>query len=256
MTDKNTSAGDTDVNVSDFTIPDTCESTKGAKILIVDDTPQNLQVLGTVLDKEGCRVSFATDGEQALNLVKKANPDLILLDIMMPGIDGMTVCKRLKEDEETASIPVIFLTAKTESDDVVAGFEIGAVDYITKPFKAIELMARVRTQLRLQRSIKMEIQAQQLSTVAQLAMTIAHEFNNPLAIMQGAVDLADMKKEDSDLQALQHDKVRSQIKRMKLLVDKMLALRELKEIDYAEGVKILDLHGVSPPEQEENAEKA
>ncbi len=229
----------------------TCDAMQDSRILIVDDTPQNLQVLGTVLDKAGCRVSFATGGKQALAVAANAKPDLILLDIMMPEMDGYEVCRRLKKDTATASIPIIFLTAKTESEDIVRGFEIGAVDYITKPFKAVELLARVQTHLRLQLVRKLEVEAQQLQTVRQLAMTIAHEFNNPLAIIQGSVDLADMAPENAEVHQAQHQKVRGQVARMKALVDKLLALEKLKEIDYAEGVKILDLHQDEPSNPDE-----
>lgn len=118
-------------------------------VLVVDDNPQNLQVLGPMLEKKGYDVAFATSGEQALEFVAGETPDLVLLDIMMPGMDGYEVCQRLKEIKSTASIPVIFLTAKSDTDDVVRGFEAGGVDYVTKPFNSAELLARVKTHLEL-----------------------------------------------------------------------------------------------------------
>lgn len=117
------------------------------RILIVDDTIKNLQVLGTILEKEGYQINVAQNGTQALEITQKAHPDLILLDVMMPDLDGFEVCKRLKADETVADIPVIFLTARTEMEDLVKGFEEGAVDYVTKPFNATELLVRVRTHL-------------------------------------------------------------------------------------------------------------
>lgn len=118
-------------------------------ILIVDDIPQNLQVLAGILRKKSYKIAIASDGEQALEMLNSVCPALILLDVMMPGIDGFEVCRRLKESDTHRDIPVIFLTARTNTDDIVKGFDLGAVDYITKPFNGIELLARVRTHLAL-----------------------------------------------------------------------------------------------------------
>lgn len=116
-----------------------------ALILAVDDKPQNLQFLGKLLSDNGYEVGMAQNGYQALNFVKKNDPDLILLDIMMPEMDGYDVCKSIKADFSTRHIPVIFITAKTDTDDVVKGFDAGGVDYVTKPFNSAELLARIRT---------------------------------------------------------------------------------------------------------------
>lgn len=121
--------------------------------MIVDDIPNNLQVLGKLLSDKGYRVSFATNGIQALEIAHEIHPDLILLDVMMPGITGFEVCRRLKDASETKDIPVIFVTAlKTDSLDIVRGFNEGAADYVTKPFNPAELFARVRTQLALKKA--------------------------------------------------------------------------------------------------------
>ena len=125
---------------------------KPLSVLIVDDTPKNLQVLGSVISREGYRVAAATHGVQALEMVGVIRPDLILLDIMMPEMDGFEVCRRLQASAETRDIPVIFLTARSESEDIVKGFEVGAVDYLTKPFNTAELVARVRSHLELKRT--------------------------------------------------------------------------------------------------------
>ena len=127
------------------------EDEKGARVLIVDDTVQNIQVLGTVLREQNYQINVAQNGLQALESVEKVPPDLILLDVMMPELDGFETCKRLKANDETKEIPIIFLTAKVETEDVVHGFELGAVDYVTKPFNAVELLARVKTHLELRR---------------------------------------------------------------------------------------------------------
>ena len=118
-------------------------------VLIVDDVPRNLQVLGNLLREENLDISVATNGEQAINIANEILPDLILLDVNMPGINGFEACKQMQEEEKTKKIPIIFLTARTETEDIVEGFELGAVDYVTKPINSAELLARVRSHLEL-----------------------------------------------------------------------------------------------------------
>lgn len=122
---------------------------QNAVILIVDDNLQNIQVLGTTLMQCGYQIHVAQNGLQALEKVEAILPDLILLDVMMPELDGWKTCERLKQQASTREIPVIFLTARTDSEDIVKGFELGAVDYIAKPFNAKELLARVNNHLKL-----------------------------------------------------------------------------------------------------------
>ncbi len=129
----------------------------GESILLVDDNPTNLQVLYQCLEGVGCKLLIAKNGEMAISIAAKALPDLILLDIMMPGIDGYEVCRRLKSDPKTADIPVIFLSALGETGDKVKGLQLGAVDYITKPFQPDEVIARVNTHLTIHR-LKQEIE--------------------------------------------------------------------------------------------------
>jgi diguanylate cyclase (GGDEF)-like protein len=118
-------------------------------ILIVDDTIKNLQLLGSVLREENYKIAIANNGNQAIAITSQTHPDLILLDVMMPGLNGYETCKKLKESESIKNIPIIFLTAKAEIEDIVSGFKAGAVDYITKPFNIYELKARVKTHIEL-----------------------------------------------------------------------------------------------------------
>ncbi len=121
-------------------------------VLIVDDMPENIQVLSSILYQQSVNIAIAQSGQEALHIVEKKAPDLILLDVMMPGMNGFTVCEQLKGNAETRHIPIIFLTARAQPDDVVKGFECGAVDYITKPFNPTELLSRVFTHLELKRA--------------------------------------------------------------------------------------------------------
>lgn len=122
------------------------------KILIVDDIAKNIQVVGGILKESGYDIAFAQDGRTAINQVESGDFDLILLDIMMPEMSGFEVCEILKNNPETRHIPVIFLTAKTDTEDIVKAFEIGAVDYVSKPFNSKELLSRVNTHIELKKS--------------------------------------------------------------------------------------------------------
>lgn len=116
---------------------------------MVDDTPENLTVLRKCLTDHQYRVAVARNGKAALERVKRIHPDLILLDVLMPGMDGFEVCRQLKQDEMTRAIPVIFMTALAAAEDKVKGFEAGAEDYVTKPLNNREVLARVHTHITL-----------------------------------------------------------------------------------------------------------
>ncbi len=134
-------------------------SSDAESILLVDDNPTNLQVLFQTLEGIGCKLLIAKNGTGALTIAGKAMPDLILLDIMMPDVDGYEVCRQLKSDSATADIPIIFLSALGETEDKVKGLQLGAVDYITKPFQPDEVIARVNTHLTIHR-LKREVEKQ------------------------------------------------------------------------------------------------
>jgi adenylate cyclase len=116
-------------------------------ILVVDDNPDNLDLLFFFLSDADFKVEVATNGKSALQMIDESQPDLILLDVMMPGIDGFEICRRLKANESSKDIPVIFMTALSETEDKVKGFSVGAVDYITKPVQEEVLKARITTHL-------------------------------------------------------------------------------------------------------------
>ena len=121
----------------------------GSRLLLVDDTPENLDVLCVLLEAEGYDLALAPDGPIALQIARRTRPDLILLDIVMPGMDGYEVCRQLKADPELCEVPIIFITAKGQTEDIVEGFRRGGVDYIAKPFRDEEVLARVKTHLHL-----------------------------------------------------------------------------------------------------------
>lgn len=170
------------------------KSSVSATILIVDDNKKNLQVLGNFLHEEGYKIAIAQDGYQAIKLAEKIKPGLILMDVMMPGIDGFEACLNLKSKKELKDIPVVFLTAKSETTDIIEGFKKGGVDYITKPFKKEELLVRVKTHMELENARKMlKITAEELKAANagkdRLFSIIAHDLRHPLANLISLLEL-------------------------------------------------------------------
>jgi two-component system, sensor histidine kinase and response regulator len=172
-----------------------------SKILVVDDQPINVQLLKRKLEREGMSVATAYSGREALDLVKADKPDLILLDVMMPEMDGIEVCQRLQADTETKTIPVIFITARTSKEGKIEGLGVGAVDYITKPIDLDETLARVQTQLRF---VQIDLQrrlgeSRRSATIGAVTQGIAHNLNNLLGVVIGYVDLIKAYHEKPEL---------------------------------------------------------
>lgn len=197
------------------------DSLIGKKILIVDDNPTNLSVIVNYLEEQGLTIFIARDGQSGLEKAIYAAPDLILLDVMMPGIDGFETCRLLKENSQTTNIPVIFMTALTETISKVQGFNTGAVDYVTKPIQQEEVLARVTTHLRLrdlteyleqkvaQRTAELDKAYQKLQRLDNakfdFIQVVSHELRTPLAIIDGYAQVLNtypVINTDPDLQEL------------------------------------------------------
>ena len=192
-------------------------------ILIVDDTPANLSVLAECLAGAGFSLLVAEDGEDALALTERCAPDLILLDVMMPGIDGFTTCRRLKERAATAKVPVIFMTALTDTAEKLKAFDAGAVDYITKPIQHEEALARINTHLtirRLQRQLE-----EQLALKERFMRIAGHDLRNPLCLILMSGELARRKGGASPELAEYLESIHSSARQMRGIIDTFLNLR-------------------------------
>lgn len=237
------------------------EDENSGVILIVDDNPSNLQVLFACLGNTGFKVLVAQNGEDALQIAISESPDLILLDILMPGMDGFAVCRQLKTNTQTEHIPVIFMTALTETINKVRGFEVGGVDYITKPIEQEEVLVRIRTHLRLQKMQQcIQEQNQQLQSeifrrrraekellealnkereLSQLkshflAMT-SHQFRTPLTTIFGSTELLQFYGERLSLEKKQNhfNRIRDNVKHLTQMLDDILLIGQ----DEAEELK-------------------
>jgi signal transduction histidine kinase len=221
-----------------------------ASILVIDDAPTNLHLLDKMLSRQGYTVHLARSGDLAFSTARATSPDLILLDIMMPDIDGYGVCVQLKADPMTQDIPVIFISALDEVLDKVKAFAVGGVDYVTKPFQAEEVLARVRSHLalrHLQKSLQEknaqleqeiherrrteEALQQQNRELDAFARTVAHDLKNPISLVTGysSVLIEDIAELNSDDIVRILSKVRQSGKKMEHIIDALLLLAGLRK---------------------------
>ena len=221
-----------------------------AHILIVDDTAFNAQILSMTLTRAGYRTHIAENGQQALERVATSPPDLILLDVMMPVMDGFTTCQYLKQAQYSQHIPIIFMTSLNDAVSKIKGFEMGAVDYITKPIQTEELLARVRTHLTMNRlQTRLETQNAQLEAqnieLTAFSRTIAHDLKNPLTSMINLIDFlieGEGHLDDKQIRHLQHishasHKMMEIIKGLLLLSGISKQTMELRPLDMGQIIQ-------------------
>ncbi len=240
------------------------------KLLIVDDNPKNLQVLGMTLEQHNYRVEFSINGESALEWIKKQVFDLILLDVMMPGMNGLEVCKIIRTNKNYDDVPIIFLSAETDKNTILEGFELGAQDYITKPFDSRELLARVKTHLELKshrEQLKMTNQILELKVAertselkksneklaksneelmeldnvkTEFLNIISHEIRTPLNGIVGPIELIKSELNDSKLTKL-FEILESSVSRLEKFTLTALAITELKTGLRKDSLKKINL---------------
>lgn len=216
------------------------------KILVIDDRPDNVYYLQSRLQKENFDVITAFSGQEGLERAIKDKPDLILLDIMMPDIDGYDVCRTLLKNDETSQIPIILVTAKVEAKDVEEGLKAGAFDYIKKPFDKIELIARINSAIRFSELQKRFIQNQRYEMFEATVVTANHEIKQPLTLMSLA--LSAIKRElnqeninkETILQKLEY--IDMGVKRITSLLNKLNSLKNPSTATYTKKIKMLDIN--------------
>jgi two-component system sensor histidine kinase/response regulator len=210
-------------------------------ILIVDDNLKNLQLIAKVLKDEGYLISLAQDGKNALAQLKQLTPDLILLDVMMPEMDGYELCRLIKDDERLCEIPVIFLTAKTQTEDLEEGFSAGGVDYITKPFNREELLIRVKNHIELAGSRKRILEMSKNQN--KLYSIIAHDIRTPfsgITFTINAIANGYLKSDSEDfLEVFKH--LEKTTKETSILLDNLLEWTKLQSDVIPMSPKTLDL---------------
>ncbi len=218
------------------------ETGNNARILVVDDNENNLALLREGLEPEGYQVSTAADGFEGYKKALRERPDLVLLDIMMPQIDGYKVCMQLKKNPDTRDIPVIFITALEKTGDIVRGFEVGGVDYITKPVIMEEVRARVATHLKIKKlerdklnSLEEKMRAEHWEAVKAMSEGIAHNFNNLLCSAIGNTEFILNIANDGDIKEAGND-ILSMLRRTETLVKHLQYLQEMNQETYQNRV--------------------
>jgi two-component system, sensor histidine kinase and response regulator len=217
------------------------QSDIGYTLLAVDDAPTNLSVLVDNLTSRNCRVLTAESARSALNRLDFVIPDLILLDVMMPEMDGFTLCRQLKKHPVYREIPIIFLTAKSDSEDIVEGFLAGGVDYVTKPFRKEELSMRIHTHLELKTArerlreyaYNLEDKNKRLTELLdeknEFIGVATHDLKNPLSVLSLALDLFRIKTSGKEIPGMDNivDQMDKTVKRMATLVSKLVEINRL-----------------------------
>lgn len=214
-----------------------------SQILIVDDNSTNRDLLKAVLS--GAESEYilieADSGLSALKAVEKNMPDIILLDIMMPVMDGFEVCKKLKENKKFNSIPVLFITAMENAEDKVKGFDVGAADYITKPFNPDEVNARVNAHLKIKESENNRIETENLKTVKGMIATYNHNMNQPLMTIYTYIEVLLGNFDEADRTAQTLKKMKKELDKVNGILKKIQSIDTVKRTDYLGDSSMIDL---------------
>jgi DNA-binding response OmpR family regulator len=211
------------------------------KILVIDDQPGNVFLLQDRLNRDGFIVTTAYDGVSGIKKAKVDHPDLILLDVMMPGIDGFETCKKISSDKFTQHIPIILVTALNSSEDTQKGFDCGAFDYIKKPFNKIELLARVNAALRFAETNKLVVELEKVDTFSATVKKTNHEIKQPLTLINLSVTALKRELEQNDFRkdsALKRvEFIESAMKDILNIMDTMLKIDRIEISDYLDNLK-------------------
>jgi CheY-like chemotaxis protein len=212
-----------------------------ATILVVEDDPVSRKLIQSMLADAGYEIRSMADGQQCLEKVGEVRPDLILLDVVMPNMDGIQTCRRLKRDGATRHVPVIFVTSRTDDGTLRSAFDAGASDYVRKPVSRVELLARVHSALTQCRAIKKLKEEERLKGVLETAGGVCHELNQPLQYILGAVQVLMMDVSPQDTAYGQLDAIRARVEHMGEITRKLADITCLRTRKYAGDKDIIDI---------------
>jgi DNA-binding response OmpR family regulator len=215
------------------------------KILIVDDQPDNVFILEDRLKREGFDTITAYDGPSCIKIAKEEEPDLILLDVMMPGMSGFEACEILVDDSATKSIPIILVTALTDIEDIKKGLSAGAFDYIKKPYNRAELIARVNSALKFSESSKVLLELEKINTFAATVITANHEIKQPLTLINLSTTAIarELGREEfrKDVVQKRIDFIDGATKEIIRVLEKLTQIKKPVITDYVNNLKMIDL---------------
>jgi two-component system cell cycle response regulator len=229
------------------------------KILVIDDLPENVFLLQDRLENEGFEVLTAYDGQSGIDKALASLPDLILLDVMMPGMSGIEACRILVDNPATMNIPIILVTAKSGAEDTKEGLEAGAFDYIKKPFSRVELLARINSALKLSEAHKALLELEQKNTYAATVVTTNHKIKQPLTLMSlsSAAIKRELNKEevskDNILKRLAY--IDTAIKEINDVLNQLHAVKKPVFSDYVKNIKMIEVDKNEENKSEESNEE-
>jgi len=224
-----------------YDITEVEDKLKSMKILIVDDDAVMSNVIRKTLEEQGYKTFHASSGNIAINMINTIMPDLILMDVIMPGMDGFEVCRHMKNNPVTRHIPVIFITVKSDTDDMIEGFKTGCVDYITKPFRKEDICSRVKTHLYTV-YLRKEVENQSLlKGVIEMAGATAHELNQPLSVILGNIQLLLFNLSEKDPKFKTLNLIEKQAEKMADIIRKITNITRYEIKEYVSGYSIVDI---------------
>lgn len=217
-----------------------------SKICVIDDHPENVFILQDRLEKAGFEIITAYDGKSGLEKVREELPDLVLLDVMMPGVSGFDVCRSITKDDLTKHIPVILLTALTSTEDLEEGLQAGAFDYVKKPFNRAELLARIKSALRFSETNKFLIEIEKINIFAATVLTANHEIKQPLTLINLSITAIrrELSKEELNLESIEKRVkfIETATKEIISVLEKLTSIKKPIFTEYINNLKMIDIN--------------
>jgi DNA-binding response OmpR family regulator len=224
------------------------------KILVVDDLPENVFMVQGLLEREGYEVITAYDGKSGLEKAVNEIPDLVLLDVMMPDMNGIEVCRKLVNDKKTSQIPIILVTAKSGAEDIKEGLGAGAFDYVKKPFNRVELLARVNSAVKLSETQKLLIESEMRNTFTATVVTANHKIKQPLTLMSLSATAIkrELNKETISKEAIlkRLEYIENAVREINDVLNQLNMIKKPVFSEYVKNIKMVDFNGSSEADRD------